>query len=120
MKRSITILLTLLACAVTLATWTSATRAMPIFARKYGFKCTYCHTTIPRLNETGFRFRAAGFRLPSEIGTQTDENYEVGNSLAMALSGAVSNATTNPPGAASTSLFSMGLDQIMVAMAGAM
>ncbi|HET6400738.1 MAG TPA: hypothetical protein VFH95_04990 [Candidatus Kapabacteria bacterium] len=120
MKRSTTIPLTILSCALTLATWTSAGSAMPIFARKYGFKCSYCHTTIPRLNETGFRFRAAGFRLPSDIGTQTDENYQLGNYLAVALTGAVNDAATNPPDAASTSTLSMGLDQIMVAVAGAM
>ena len=121
MKRFITIQLLLLASAVLLLVSVTKSNAMPIFARKYGFKCSYCHTTIPRLNETGFRFRAAGFRLPSDIGgPQPDENYQLGNYLAIALTGALSNNTTNPPGAASTSTFSMGLDQIMVAAAGAM
>ncbi|HEV8539388.1 MAG TPA: hypothetical protein VGR15_10775 [Bacteroidota bacterium] len=41
---------------------------MPNFARKYGMSCTGCHNGIPRLNETGFKFRAAGFRMPDEIG----------------------------------------------------
>jgi hypothetical protein len=41
---------------------------MPNFARKTGMDCTACHTTIPRLNETGFLFRKAGFRMPEEIG----------------------------------------------------
>jgi hypothetical protein len=45
--------------------------AMPNFARKYEVSCTVCHTTIPRLNETGFQFRKAGFRMPDEIGNDT-------------------------------------------------
>ena len=42
-------------------------KAMPMFSRKLGVPCETCHTTIPRLNETGYKFRAAGFRFP-EIG----------------------------------------------------
>ena len=32
--------------------------AAPVFARKYGFKCTMCHSSFPRLNDFGQRFRA--------------------------------------------------------------
>jgi hypothetical protein len=42
--------------------------AMPMFARKLGVSCSTCHTSPPRLNETGYRFRAAGYRMPAEIG----------------------------------------------------
>lgn len=42
--------------------------ALPMFARRYGVSCTTCHTSPPRLNETGYMFRAAGFRMPDEIG----------------------------------------------------
>src|SRR5262245_37437787 len=42
--------------------------AMPIFARKLGVPCSTCHTSPPRLNETGYQFRAAGYRMPAEIG----------------------------------------------------
>ncbi len=42
--------------------------AMPLFARKLGVSCSTCHTSPPRLNETGYQFRAAGYRMPSEIG----------------------------------------------------
>ena len=42
---------------------------IPAFARKLNVSCNHCHTTIPRLNRTGYRFRAAGFRLPEDIGT---------------------------------------------------
>src|SRR5215470_4713129 len=42
--------------------------AMPLFARKLGVPCSTCHTSPPRLNETGYKFRAAGYRMPEEIG----------------------------------------------------
>jgi hypothetical protein len=42
-------------------------KAMPMFGRKYGVSCAVCHTSPPRLNETGYKFRAAGFRFPYEL-----------------------------------------------------
>ena len=33
---------------------------MPMFARKLGVPCGTWHTTIPRLNETGYKFRTTG------------------------------------------------------------
>ncbi len=42
--------------------------AMPMFARRLGVPCSTCHTSPPRLNETGYEFRAAGYRMPAEIG----------------------------------------------------
>jgi len=50
---------------------------MPMFARKYGVNCSTCHTTAPRLNETGYRFRAAGFRMPEEIGRTSEEPFDI-------------------------------------------
>ncbi len=38
--------------------------AIPVFARKYGFNCTMCHSSYPRLNDFGARFRSNGYRLP--------------------------------------------------------
>lgn len=38
--------------------------AIPVFARKYGFNCTMCHSNMPRLNDFGQRYRANGYRLP--------------------------------------------------------
>jgi hypothetical protein len=46
--------------------------AMPMLARKLGVPCSTCHTSPPRLNETGYQFRAAGYRMPSEIGKSDD------------------------------------------------
>jgi hypothetical protein len=54
------------------------TKAIPAFARKYGLSCGACHTSPPRLNETGYRFRAAGFRWPEAIGSKEhDERFDI-------------------------------------------
>ncbi len=53
------------------------TRAMPMFSRKLGVPCSTCHITPPRLNETGYRFRAAGFRMPEMIGQTDDEPFKL-------------------------------------------
>lgn len=39
--------------------------ALPIFAQRYGFRCTQCHTAVPELNAFGEHFRRAGYRLPN-------------------------------------------------------
>ncbi len=55
--------------------------AMPNFARKYNMGCSGCHNGVPRLNEFGFRFRAAGFRTPDEIG-KAETSTNVGDYIA--------------------------------------
>jgi hypothetical protein len=56
-----------------LALWAEpAAQAMPNFARQYGVSCSFCHTIVPRLNRTGYEFRRAGWRSPSEIGLIRD------------------------------------------------
>src|SRR5262245_13352597 len=52
------------------------TGALPMFARRYGVTCATCHTSPPRLNETGYKFRAAGFRMPEEIGAKTEREFK--------------------------------------------
>lgn len=49
--------------------------AMPNFARREGVSCAACHTTIPRLNEFGYRFRKAGFRDPAELGKESEVEF---------------------------------------------
>jgi hypothetical protein len=39
-------------------------QAIPAFARKYGFDCTMCHSSYPRLNDFGVRYRQNGYQLP--------------------------------------------------------
>jgi hypothetical protein len=41
-------------------------QAIPAFARKYGFQCTMCHSSYPRLNDFGMRYRANGYQLPGK------------------------------------------------------
>ncbi len=56
----------------------SEAEAVPAFARKFGVSCAACHTTPPRLNETGYRFRAAGFRWPEGIGIKESvERFDI-------------------------------------------
>lgn len=39
-------------------------RAIPIFAQRYGLRCTACHSVLPELNAFGNAFRRRGYRLP--------------------------------------------------------
>jgi hypothetical protein len=55
----------LLFLAIALAgLWPQGANAVPVFARKYGFECTMCHSNIPRLNDFGQLYRMNGYRLP--------------------------------------------------------
>ncbi len=45
---------------------------MPMFARKYQVDCTMCHAAVPRLNFTGIKFKAAGYRMAWEVGKDQD------------------------------------------------
>jgi hypothetical protein len=74
--------------------------AMPLFARKYGVPCSTCHTTIPRLNETGYKFRAAGFRLLEEIGKSEDKKFELGDYFSARLQARYDTQITNQPNSA--------------------
>jgi hypothetical protein len=75
--------------------------AMPNFARKLGdVPCSMCHTTIPRLNETGYKFRAAGFRMPEMIGKPQDQKFELGDYFAGRLQARYDTQVTNQPNGA--------------------
>jgi hypothetical protein len=39
-------------------------QAIPIFAQRYGFECSVCHSVLPELNAFGDAFRDNGYRLP--------------------------------------------------------
>src|SRR5487761_2447380 len=73
--------------------------AMPNFARKYSLGCGSCHDVIPKLNEFGWRFRAAGYRMPDEIGQKQPE-FKFGDYTAGRLNFAInqSSATAAAPG----------------------
>lgn len=53
--------------------------AMPNFARKYNAECSMCHTIVPKLNKTGYEFRAAGYRFPSQIGKEEEKAFDLAN-----------------------------------------
>ena len=44
------------------------TEAMPYFSRRISKDCTYCHTSFPKLNETGRVFRSNGYRFAENTG----------------------------------------------------
>jgi hypothetical protein len=74
--------------------------AMPMFARKLGIGCAYCHTVIPRLNETGYKFRAAGFRLPENIGKEEEKTFELGDFFSARIQSRYDTQATNQPNGA--------------------
>ena len=76
--------------------------AMPNFSRKLGVGCETCHTpAIPKLNETGFKFRAAGFRMPSDIGKEeTAKKPDIGDYFAARIQARYDTQSTNQPNGA--------------------
>lgn len=65
-----------LVSVVTLLITPSNGYAMPNFSRAYHKDCNFCHTQVPQLNRNGYEFRAAGFRLPDEIGQKETYSLE--------------------------------------------
>jgi hypothetical protein len=47
-------------------------QALPVYARKYGFECTMCHSNMPRLNDFGQRYRMNGYQLPGRESEDKD------------------------------------------------
>jgi hypothetical protein len=73
---------------------------MPMFARKYGVPCETCHTTIPRLNEVGYKFRAAGFRFPEQIGKAEEKKFDLGDTISARIQVRYDTQVTNQPNGA--------------------
>jgi hypothetical protein len=99
---------------VSLAGLASRAQAMPMFARKYKMACSDCHDapTFPRLNDVGYKFRRAGFRLPEQIGQEelTEFNlgdYTSGRIQARYTVSHVSDETTIPSTSSTTNRFEM-------------
>ncbi len=74
--------------------------AMPLFARKLNVPCATCHTTIPRLNQTGYKFRAAGYRMPENIGKSDDDKFDLGNFFSARAQMRFDSQATNQPNSA--------------------
>lgn len=83
--------------------------AMPMFARKYNTPCDTCHITIPVLNETGYKFRAAGFRFPEMLGKSDPKAFELGDYFSARIQPRYDLQITNQPnGAPAPNLLSNG------------
>ena len=50
--------------------------ATPKFARQTGQNCSFCHSGVPRLNDTGLSFRNNGFRLPNSNETPDKDHKD--------------------------------------------
>ena len=75
-------------------------RLIPAFARKQNVSCNFCHTTIPRLNATGYKFRAAGFRMPEDIGKAPTAKFELGDYFSARMQARFDVQVTNQPNGA--------------------
>jgi hypothetical protein len=51
--------------AVALMLAMSKAEATPNFARQTGRNCNFCHSGVPRLNDTGLAFKNNGFLFPN-------------------------------------------------------
>ena len=64
------------ALAVALILAAPNAEATPKFARQTGQNCSFCHSGVPRLNDTGQSFKDNGFRLPSNKETPGKDHNE--------------------------------------------
>ena len=60
---------TFFASTFLVALWAQDALASPQFAREHQLRCGSCHELVPKLNETGLAFQAAGYVLPAEDST---------------------------------------------------
>jgi hypothetical protein len=88
----------LLLAGLSLGLVTSA-NAVPMFARMYSYSCSTCHAPgYGQLNKFGYNFRAAGYRIPKDIGkVQNDGKFDFGNySTARFSAGGTLKTSTQP------------------------
>jgi hypothetical protein len=118
MNRRLFSALLLLAIGMTTALPQDAS-GIPVFARKYGFNCTMCHSDIPRLNDFGQRYRANGYRL---MGRENEERTVLRSPAPLALrtsAGYSVIAYNDAAGESDVSDFSMqGLDLLSGGLLG--
>ncbi len=74
--------------------------AMPMFARKFGVGCETCHTTIPALNEAGYKFRARGFRMPGTMGKEEEKKFDLGDAFSARIQMRYDMQATHQPNGA--------------------
>ena len=71
--------------------------AVPMFARMYSYNCSTCHYPgYGQLNKFGYKFRAAGYRIPSDIGKDmNDGKFDITNYAAFRFSAGLSATTVS-------------------------
>lgn len=80
--------------ALSLFLLNSKALSLPQFSRRYNVSCNMCHAGVPRLNAIGYKFRAAGFRMPDEIGKEMKLDFDQLNSVRAELAAYI-NGTKN-------------------------
>src|ERR1039457_5369879 len=70
--------------------------SVPMFARMYSYNCTMCHDPgYGQLNKFGYNFRAAGYRIPADIGKDMNGGkYDFTNYISARYSAGGSLKTT--------------------------
>jgi hypothetical protein len=105
------ILLWFLVVAAALYVLPRSSEAVPAFARKYGYNCTMCHSSFPRLNDYGERYRQNGYQVP---GREAEDKTVLDSPppFAVRMSGGYANYTyKNTPDVQETTEFLMnGVD----------
>jgi len=91
--------------------------AIPVFARKYGFNCTMCHSNIPRLNDFGQLYRMNGYRLPGRENIEKTL-LETPAPVAFRTSAGYNGESSNAPGADLSALQMNGLDILSAGLLG--
>ena len=110
--RSITLKITILAITLiefaSISSFVNKVEAMPNFARKYSLGCGSCHDVVPKLNEFGWKFRAAGYRMPDEIG-KDQPAFNLGDYFAGRINFSInqSSATAAAPGSPTVNNFNI-------------
>lgn len=95
--------------------------AIPAFARMYSYNCSTCHAPgYGQLNKFGYNFRAAGYRIPSDIGKDMNGGkFELANYIAGRYSAGISaKTTTNADGSATPDSFSYTLGGASIYLGG--
>ena len=74
-------------------------QAVPQFARMYSYNCSTCHYPgYGQLNKFGYEFRAAGYRLPKDIGKDMNEGaFDASKYLSIRFSAGVKGTTVQTP-----------------------
>lgn len=96
MHRGARIAAAALAALFSISIFPAVSGAVPMFAREIGRDCTYCHTVLPKLNETGRIYRANGYRFSAEGQWKNVKDWtHLPLSVEIALEGFYSNSKTS-------------------------